>query len=312
DTWVFRRISPSVADTSEYDPDSVMHYPFPAEFTTDGVAFGGSHRLSKLDKSFIAEVYPGNSTNKPVRRYERKLAVRNQTGRALDVQAIYETKSGNKKVWAPKSALGDAPVVRVPAGAERMLDGPGRRAKIVARSADGRSTWGEWSRTPVRIAPTDGYLDNEVQTYVVVIDGPADPPKGQTKDELYASANKALEAGRHDDARALFADFIEKFPSDGLVPWARFNIIVSLVESKQAAQALDDSYALIIDHPTANATPYAWFYGGLAALGTGWCDGANGYFEYAATERSGLPQAWRDIATEYIEAIESKPGKYCW
>ncbi len=312
DLWVFRRISPEVADTSEYDPDSVMHYAFPPEFTINGVGFGGKNELSAIDASFIAETYPGRGGTKGKRYYERRLSVRNETGRALDVQAIYETKSGRKNVWAPKSSLGAAPVVRVPAGAERVLDGPGRRAKIVARSSDGRATWGEWSTTPLRIAPVDGYLDHELQTYVAVIDGPADPPKGQTKAELYASANDALSDGRHVAARERFGEFVDRFPDDTLTPWAKFNVIVSWYESEHPEDARGDSYRLIVDHPAANATPYAWFYGGLASLRTGWCDGAQAYFEYAQTERSGLPKAWREIATEYLGAIAADRDRWCW
>ncbi len=312
DLWVFRRISPLDADSSDYDPDSVMHYPFPAEFTTDGVAFGGKRELSAMDKQFIAEVYPGRNAPAPTRRYERKMAVRNETGVALEVQSIYETKSGKKKIWAPDKDLDDAPVVKVPVGAERMLDGVGRRVKLIARSKDGRSTWSEWATTPLRVAPTDGYLDVTVQTYVIVIDGPADPPKTQTKQELYESAAKALEQGRHEDARALFTTFIERFPRDRLAPWAQFNLVVSWYEDGRSEQALDQSYALIIEHPDADPTPYAWFYGGLASLGTGWCEGAQAYFEYASQERSGLSSEWREVADEYLELIDKHPKKWCW
>ncbi len=312
DMWVFDRISPAIADSSDYDRDSVMHYSFPAEFTVDGVAFGGKKALSPVDKSFIAEVYPGRKVPKPKRRYERKIAVRNQTGQALDIQSIYETKSGKKAKWAPKKSLADAPVVRVPAGEERRLDGVGRRLKLVARSTDGKSTWGAWQKTPLRIAPKDGYLDGEVQTYVVVIDGPPDPPPQQSKEELYGSAAKALEQGRHEDARALFTTFIERFDGDRLVPWAQFNIVVSWYEDGRAEQALEEGYALIIDHPDADPTPYAWFYGGLSALGTGWCDGATAYFDYASEERSGLPKKWRTVANDYLALIEKHPRRYCW
>ena len=78
---------------------------------------------------------------------------------------------------------------RVQAMRRRHSDG----AILVARSTDGRSTWGEWSKTPLRIAPVDGYLDNEVQTYVVVIDGPPDPAKELTRGQLWNKAAKALD-----------------------------------------------------------------------------------------------------------------------
>lgn len=42
---------------SKYDPDSIMHYPIPAELTLDGFSVGWNTDLSETDKSFIREVY---------------------------------------------------------------------------------------------------------------------------------------------------------------------------------------------------------------------------------------------------------------
>jgi len=43
---------------SEYDRLSIMHYPVPPEFTTDGVSVGWNLVMSDTDKRFIASVYP--------------------------------------------------------------------------------------------------------------------------------------------------------------------------------------------------------------------------------------------------------------
>ena len=43
---------------SDYDPDSIMHYPVPPELTRDGSAVGWNTRLSEGDRSFIALLYP--------------------------------------------------------------------------------------------------------------------------------------------------------------------------------------------------------------------------------------------------------------
>ena len=43
---------------TEYDRLSIMHYPVPPEFTTDGVSVGWNLVLSDTDKRFIASVYP--------------------------------------------------------------------------------------------------------------------------------------------------------------------------------------------------------------------------------------------------------------
>lgn len=63
DNNLFRRYEASVSNFSTYDPFSIMHYPVPAQHTTDGVAVGNNTQLSSTDKTFIASVYPGSTTN---------------------------------------------------------------------------------------------------------------------------------------------------------------------------------------------------------------------------------------------------------
>ena len=43
---------------SSYDPDSIMHYPIPAAFTTNGYSVGLNTELSAKDKAFVKKVYP--------------------------------------------------------------------------------------------------------------------------------------------------------------------------------------------------------------------------------------------------------------
>ena len=311
DLWVFRQIDPQGVDASRYDPDSIMHYAFPAQFTTNGVAFGGSHRLSPLDKEVIARQYPRETDTKVRRRFERKLAVRNDTGTPLDVQLVVETRKSGKPVWMPAGEPSAAPSTRVPAGAERTLDGQGRSVKLVARSTDGRSTWSHWAETPLRISPKGGYHDAEMQTYVVVIDGPPDQPPGQTSDELWAAASAAQAAGDREGARGLFEELVARFPADPLVPWARFNVITSWYEQKRWEETLQASYALIVDLPRADATIFAWYYGGVSALQLGWCEGAKSYLGYVESEAAGAPEDWRASAREHLAAVDRDPGRWC-
>lgn len=51
-------IEPSSNHTDTFDPDSIMTYPIPAEHTEDGFHVEWRSQLSKLDKEFIAKVYP--------------------------------------------------------------------------------------------------------------------------------------------------------------------------------------------------------------------------------------------------------------
>ncbi len=62
DNNLFRRYEANISNYSVYDSKSIMHYPIPAEHTTDGVAVGRNTQLSATDKSFIASIYPGTTT----------------------------------------------------------------------------------------------------------------------------------------------------------------------------------------------------------------------------------------------------------
>jgi serralysin len=58
DSNVFFKYSKLVTQFGAYDRTSIMHYPIPPEFTTDGKAVGWNTDLSAMDKEFIAKVYP--------------------------------------------------------------------------------------------------------------------------------------------------------------------------------------------------------------------------------------------------------------
>ena len=311
DQWVFQSIAPGLVDATEYDPDSIMHYAFPPEFTTDNVGFGGKSKLSPRDKSFIAEIYPGKKKAKPKRRKTRMLAVRNETGVPLKVRGIVEVGKGKKQVWKPDKTLTSASAVLVAPAAEVELGGPGRLAKLVATSKDGKQTWSEWADGSLRIAPRYGYLDTTTQTYVAVIAGPPDPPKGEGKQALYDRASKSLASGDWAEARELFESFVDAYGTDPLAAWARLNVIVALTEEKRPEAALDAAYAMIVDLPSAEPTPFAWYYGGMAALNLRWCDGVESYLGYAAGKSSGLPKDWQQSAAEYVDAVKASPSKWC-
>jgi hypothetical protein len=59
DNNLFRRYSKNITNFSNFDSDSIMLYPIPAQFTTDGIAIGGRNsRLSKIDIQFMKQQYP--------------------------------------------------------------------------------------------------------------------------------------------------------------------------------------------------------------------------------------------------------------
>lgn len=64
--WTRKQVDHNIFDkykkhdvrNTKFDPESIMQYPVPKEFTTDGSSIGYNYYLSDKDKKFIARVYP--------------------------------------------------------------------------------------------------------------------------------------------------------------------------------------------------------------------------------------------------------------
>lgn len=55
---VIKKYAVTQTQYTAYDPNSIMHYPIPAKFTTDGYSVGMNTKLSSKDKEFIKKLYP--------------------------------------------------------------------------------------------------------------------------------------------------------------------------------------------------------------------------------------------------------------
>jgi serralysin len=58
DLNLFQTYQANLTNFTETDPRSIMMYPIPAGFTTNGLEVGWNMQLSDMDKSFIAQMYP--------------------------------------------------------------------------------------------------------------------------------------------------------------------------------------------------------------------------------------------------------------
>ncbi len=58
DTNLFEKYSKSITQFTQLDPNSIMMYPIPKEFTLDGFEVGLNKTLSPTDISFITQEYP--------------------------------------------------------------------------------------------------------------------------------------------------------------------------------------------------------------------------------------------------------------
>jgi len=58
---IIRRAQLNTTNFTEFDPDSIMMYTFPAHLTRDGRGFHRNSQLSDTDKKFVRDLYPGRS-----------------------------------------------------------------------------------------------------------------------------------------------------------------------------------------------------------------------------------------------------------
>ncbi len=68
---IFRGLSKTYTQYTNYDPSSVMHYSFPAEWTLKGIAIPENDELSETDKAFIANTYPRKRASIDTSQYYR-------------------------------------------------------------------------------------------------------------------------------------------------------------------------------------------------------------------------------------------------
>lgn len=55
---IFKRYDPAEISGTRVDPQSIMMYPIPASWTTDGFSAGLNREMSETDKEFIRNAYP--------------------------------------------------------------------------------------------------------------------------------------------------------------------------------------------------------------------------------------------------------------
>lgn len=68
DSQIFKKFDDMDVDHTALDKDSIMMYPIPASWTTDGWSAPGCTNLSNTDKSWIRRVYPGQGVQIPPRQ----------------------------------------------------------------------------------------------------------------------------------------------------------------------------------------------------------------------------------------------------
>ncbi|MCR5866107.1 MULTISPECIES: M12 family metallopeptidase [Aquincola] len=148
---VFRKYSVDQINGTEFDPESIMLYAFPAEWTLNGVATRANEVLSRLDKEFVAgaKMYPRSS---PGVAQPLPLAV----GAARIEQSI--GRPGEEDVFLLKvDAEGVYEIdTRGPTDVYMKLFGPGSPTALIAEDDD--SGYGLNPRISKALLPGDYYV----------------------------------------------------------------------------------------------------------------------------------------------------------
>lgn len=58
DLNIFQKYDYNFVNATDYDKESIMHYPIDSGLTEDGYSVGWNAELSKLDKEFVSRIYP--------------------------------------------------------------------------------------------------------------------------------------------------------------------------------------------------------------------------------------------------------------
>lgn len=306
DRNVFNPLEPSEVLVSEHDPDSVMHYTFPPEFTVDRRAMGGKNTISPMDAKKIAEWYP-QARKDNVKTYERrKVAVWNRTTKPITVKVVYEAKKKSGSwFWSPSSNPTKGKTLKLGPGKKKFVPKAyGRRAKLIATNGSGD----KWTLDEPL---AKSYEARKMETHILEVEGAPDTPPSKSPDALFSSANKALEDGKYKLARKRFRAFTKRYPKDSRMPWARFYIVAAWYEAGNYNRSVNTAFNLITDLPESAASDFAWYYGGAASFELGQCENSEAFFKFVADPDYGLPQELRDGAEIYLGLIENHSAKYC-
>jgi hypothetical protein len=115
---------------TDFDPDSIMLYPFPARWTTNGIATYANEVLSTTDASFIATTYPkdGTTPSNPIQLTVNGAAVADAIGKPgeEDLFVFTVTETGRHVV----ETSGKTDVVM-------KLYGPNSPTRLLAEDDDG-------------------------------------------------------------------------------------------------------------------------------------------------------------------------------
>lgn len=270
---------------------------------------------NKIGRSAVWAVVEPDAPPPTVKQFaKRRLNVKNKTGHKLIVYV--ETRENGK--WSGKPAK-----YTVANGGEALLGADGKylrapSVRLWARTDDGKRKWTKHKKKPLDLTPNGSYKATELETFAFTFnDTNRDGSKEKSnkklgKDALFNDAYAKMESGKHKQARATFARFLERFPGDERVAEVMFWNGYSYYQQGSYYEALVEWYDVVDEYPEHDFVAYALYYSGVAYTERDECDLALTCFDLVA--HAGYPAAtdeWITAAKGQIGKLETGKKKYC-
>lgn len=134
----------------------------------------------------------------------------------------------------------------------------------------------------------------------------------ESKDELWAEAERQLQRKNFKQARTLFRTFISRYPGDPKLPEADFKVGLTFYSERDYKSALGIFYKLIQDHSDQPIVHDALYYSGLGFAKLGQCKNAIAYFEALNRPKTTAPAQYQKAAKEQIELLKKDTGDLCF
>jgi cathepsin L len=263
---------------------------------------------------------------------EKYVAVRNDSGKQLNLHVQWNAERNGKKKWLPsKPSKGKTADYVVKAGETLNLDDPTHepfmmQANKIRIWADGDGAdWDNWKKKDLVVTPQK-YKGNELETYVLTFlpnggdsaAGEADDDKGNDdkgKDDKisrYKAAYKLFENGDYAESQLAFEEWSQDYPGDKRSKKVHYFIGVARYFQKDywgAIRRFYDFYELADwDHPWV---PYYLYWTGVAFVGLGECGYASQYFDIIANGGIEAPAAWKKAASKSLTKLSNDDGTIC-
>lgn len=97
---LFEKYSASITQFSALDAQSIMMYPIPAQFTTNGFSVGWNKQLSAMDKTYIARFYPPYQVRINMTSAEYQAAFNDLTSKGFRLACVSGYNVGGPEKYA--------------------------------------------------------------------------------------------------------------------------------------------------------------------------------------------------------------------